>query len=189
MHKPLHTIASVRAGRTFRIKIMTDPHGGIPVLQIKDLKDRATLSAERLPRINSRGTKVTANVQPGDIVLPARGEYYNASILQGNESVVATSQLFVVHRTSTDVTSAYLSWYLNQAAAQQYFLTHRSGTSIPMLSKQSLGALPITVPPLATQHKIVSIQRCWELEQRLTKQLLNNREHMLNGIFQQLLEQ
>lgn len=60
---------------------------------------------------------------------------------------------------------------------------------MPMLNKQSLGALPVKLPPLATQQKIVFIQRCWEQEKQLTEQLLSNRELMLDGIFQQLLEQ
>lgn len=188
MHKLLNTIADIRAGHTFRGRIDEDPAGNIPVLQIKDLKDRAMLTADQLPRINWQSAKAITNVQLGDIVLPARGEYYRAAALQGDEPVIATSQLFVLRLTSKDITPEYLGWYMNQRVAQNYFLTHRSGTSMPMLNKQSLGALPVVVPPLATQEKIVSVQRCWEQEKQLTEQLLTNREKMLNGIFQQLLE-
>lgn len=188
MHKPLNTIADIRVGHTFRGRINEDPKGNIPVLQIKDLKDQAILTAENLPRINWQGTKVVATVQPGDVLLPARGEYYLASVLQGDEPVIASSQLFVLCLTSNDIISEYLSWYMNQREAQNYFLTHRSGTSMPMLNKQSLGGLPVAVPSLATQEKIVAVQRCWEQEKQLTEQLLANREQMLKGIFQQLLE-
>ncbi|WP_241084822.1 restriction endonuclease subunit S [Candidatus Vondammii sp. HM_W22] len=187
--KPLNTIAGIRAGHTFRGKINEDPEGNLPVLQIRDLKDRAMLTADQLPRIRWQGAKEAATVQPGDILLPARGEYYRASILLGDEPVVATSQLFVLRLTSQQIMPEYLNWYLNQSVAQHYFLIHRSGSGMPMLNKQSLGALPVAVPPMATQEKIVSVQRCWEQEQRLTKQLLANRQQMLNGIFQQLLEQ
>lgn len=189
MRKPLNTIANIRAGHTFRGKINEDPTGNLPVLQIKDLKGRAMLTADQLSRINWQGAKVVATVQPGEILLPARGEYYRASILLGDEPVIATSQLYVLRLTSKEITPEFLNWYLNQSPAQHYFQTHRSGTSMPMLNKQSLGALPIAVPTLATQEKIVSVQRCWEQEQQLTKQLLANRKKMFNGIFQQLLEQ
>jgi hypothetical protein len=192
MHNQLNTIADIRAGHTFRGRIDEDPAGNIPVLQIRDLKDQAMLTADRLPRINwpseKTGARATATAQPGDILLPARGEYYQASVLQGNEPVIATSQLFVLRLTSNAITPEYLGWYMNQGAAQNYFLTQRSGTSMSMLNKQSLGALPVVVPPLATQEKIVSVQRCWEQEKRVTEQLLINREKMLKGIFQQLLE-
>lgn len=188
MAEPLNAIADIRAGHTFRSRIDEDPVGNIPVVQIKDLKDRAMLTADQLPRINWQGAKAITNVQPGDIVLPARGEYYQASVLQGDEPVIATSQLFVLRLTSKDITPEYLNWYMNQRVAQNYFLTHRSGTSMPMINKQSLSELPVAVPPLATQERIVSVQRCWEQEKQLTEQLLTNREKMLNGIFQQLLE-
>ena len=192
MHKPLNTIADIRAGHTFRGRIEEDPAGNTPVVQIKDLKDQAMLTVDRLPRIHwsseKTGARVIPAAQPGDILLPARGEYYKASVLQGDEPVIATSQLFVLRLASNAITPAYLGWHLNQSAAQHYFLTHRSGTSMPMLNKQSLGALPIVVPPLATQEKIVLLQRCWEQEKQLTEQLLTNREKMLKGIFQQLLE-
>ncbi len=188
MHKPLNTIADIRAGHTFRGRINEDPAGNIPVLQIKDLKDQVMLTADQLPRINWQGAKEATTARAGDILLPARGEYYRASVLQGDEPVIATSQLFVLRLTSKDITPEYLNWYMNQRAAQNYFRTHRSGTSMPMLNKQSLGALPVAVPPLVTQEKIVSVQRCWEQEKQLTEQLLTNREKMLNGIFQQLLE-
>lgn len=188
MHKQLNAIADIRAGHTFRGRIDEDPAGNTPVLQIKDLKDQAMLTADRLPRIKWQGAKAIMSVQPGDIVLPARGEYYLASVLQGDAPVIASSQLFVLHLTSKDITPEYLSWYMNQRVAQNYFLTHRSGTGMPMLNKQSLGALPVAVPSLATQEKIVSVQRCWEQEKQLTEQMLANREEMLKGIFQQLLE-
>ena len=192
MHKPLNAIADIRAGHTFRGRIEEDPAGNIPVLQIKDLKDRAMLTADQLPRIHWPGEKTSARdipaAQPGDIVLPARGEYYRAAVLQGNKPVIVTNQLFILRVTSKDITPEYLSWYMSQSTAQHYFLTHRSGTSMPMLNKQSLGALPVVVPPLKTQDKIVSLQRCWEQEKHVTEQLLNNREKMLKGIFQQLLE-
>lgn len=162
------------------------------MVQIKDLKDQTRLAADQLPRMNWPGGKTAdrsvATVRPGEILVPARGGYYQAVVLQGYEPVIATNQLFVLRLTSKAITPEYLSWYINQSMAQKYFLTHRGGTSIPMLNKQSLGALPVVVPPLATQEKILAIQCCWEEEQRITERLLTNREKLLKGVFQRLLE-
>jgi len=189
MRKLLHSIADIRTGHTFRVKIEEDPKGDIPVLQIKELKDRDALNSDNLSRINWHSVKEAATVQVSDILLPARGEYYKAAIWQGREPAIATSQLFVLTTKTKAVTPKYLCWYLNQETAQHYFLTHRSGTNIPMLNKQSLGTLPVPIPPLETQAKIVAIQQCWKQEKQLTEQLLTNREQMLKGIFQHLLEQ
>lgn len=189
MRKRLQTLADIRTGHTFRGKIEEDPLGNIPVLQIKDLKGRTTVTSEELPRIKWQSHKNVAPVHASDVVLPTRGEYYKAAILQGNKPVIATSQLFVLRLETKDVMPKFLAWYLNQNAAQHYFLTHRSGTNIPMLNKQSLGALKIPIPPLETQEKIVAMHELWEQEKQLTEQLLINREKMLEGIFQHLVEQ
>lgn len=189
MRKPLHSLVEIRTGHTFRSKIEEDPNGRVRILQIKDLKGRPEIFASELPFLKGSDLKDAALLKPSDIVLPARGEYYKTALLKGEGSVVASSQLFVLGSRIKDVMPEYLGWYLNQSAAQHYFLTHRSGTSIPMLNKQSLGALQIPVPPMEIQRKIVAIQQCWEQEKQLTKQLLTNREQMLKGIFQHLLEQ
>lgn len=186
--KSLQTIADIRAGYTFRTKITDDPQGGIRVLQIKDIKGRSEVQPEPLPRIQWQGAGAPPLLAAGDIVLPARGEYYNAAIADGAVPVIATSQFFVLEVRNKAITPEFLCWYLNQPAAQNYFRANRTGTGMPMLGKQILGALPVPVPPLATQHKIVALQRLWEREKQVTEQLLHNRETMLAGIFQHLLE-
>jgi hypothetical protein len=45
------------------------------------------------------------------------------------------------------------------------------------------------VPSLDTQRQIVALNRLWEQEQVLTQKLLQNREQMMQGVFQQLLKE
>lgn len=187
--KPLKHIADLRAGHTFKTRIDYDPLGEIPVLQIRDITDSSRLSTEHLPRIRLADHKVGPNVQAGDVVLPVRGEQYRAAALIGPEAAIASSHLFILHPKTPHLLADYLSWYLNQSSAQNYFLSHRTGTSIPMLRKSALGELQVPVPALDIQQKIVKLQQGFEREQQLTRQLLDNREKMLKGIFQQLLEQ
>ena len=189
MHKPLHSLAAIRTGHTFRGRITEDPQGDIHYVQIKDIKGQTQLRSETLPRTNWQGPAEPPMLGAGDILLPARGEYYDAVVADGAAPVVATSQFFVLRPRSDAVTADYLGWYLNRPEARSYFLTHRTGTSIPMLSKSSLGELPVPVPTLEVQHQILALQQLWEQEQELTELLLHNRERMLTGIFQQLLEQ
>lgn len=56
-----------------------------------------------------------------------------------------------------------------------------------MLSVASAGQLKIPVPSIESQEKIIQINRLWEREQQLLRKLLNNREHMLKGMYSQLL--
>jgi restriction endonuclease S subunit len=86
------------------------------------------------------------------------------------------------------VTPQFLCWYLNQPATGQKLLSMLSGTNMPMLGKHALASLPVTVPPLDMQERIVRLNFLWEYEKQVTQQLLLNREKMLSGIFHRLLE-
>lgn len=188
MRKPLQAIADIRTGHTFRGKLPEDPQGDVRVLQIKDIKGHAARLPDTLPRIRWQGSGPPPLLAAGDIVLPSRGEYYEAVMADGKTPVVATSQLFVLRVHNKAVTPEFLCWYLNQPAARNYFHANRTGSNISMLSRHTLGVLPVVVPPLETQHKIVGLQRLWERERHITEQLLHNRETLLKGVFQHLLE-
>ncbi|MCG7919950.1 MAG: restriction endonuclease subunit S [Candidatus Thiodiazotropha lotti] len=189
MSKLLHSIADIRTGHAFRGRIEEDPDGDYPVLQIKDLKGRTRITSDQLPRIKWQSDREPVPAVVDDILLPTRGEHYNAVILQGGEPVVVTGQLYVLKTKTTQMTAEFLAWYLNQKTAQHYFLSHRTGSSIHMLNKQSLQQLKIPTPPLEIQQKIVTLHDLWVREREVTEQLLDNRETMLNGIFHNLLEQ
>ena len=53
----------------------------------------------------------------------------------------------------------------------------------------SMNDFLIAVPSLDTQRQIVALNRLWEQEQVLTQKLLQNREQMMQGVFQQLLKE
>jgi hypothetical protein len=188
MHQPLSKLTNIRSGHTFRGRIAEGPTGEVPVVQIRDLKGYLWIPSDQLSRIQQPKEKSVAPAHPGDILLPARGEHYHAAILQGDEPAVATNQLYILEPKSERVATDFLAWYLNQRAAQHYFKTHRSGTSIPMLNIASLGDLPIPLPSLDIQDKIIRLYRIWIEEKAITELLLKNREIQLTAIFQRLLE-
>ncbi len=200
MRQPLHQIADIRTGQTFRGRINNTPTGNVRVLQIKDIKACASIDEKALPRIRWIRSRQTGKLQAGDIIMPARGEYYNVTLYENEDEnenkkerqseipVVATNQLFIIKTRTKEVMPEYLCWHMNQKVSQHYFKTHCSGTSIPMLNKDSLAALQIEIPPMQTQKKIVAMYQLWQQEKQLTEKLLDNREQMLNGIVQQLLK-
>ena len=188
MHQPLNNIANIRSGHTFRGRIAEGPTGEMPVVQIRDLRGYLWIPSDQLSRIQRPKEKSVAPARPGDILLPARGDHYHAAILQGDEPAIATNQLYILEPKSERVTTDFLGWYLNQRAAQHYFKTHRSGTSIPMLNLASLSDLPVPLPPIEMQDKIIRLYRIWIQEKAITESLLKNREIQLTAIFQRLLE-
>ena len=188
MRKPLHSLADIRVGHTFRGRIENDPAGTVRVLQIKDIRAGGSIDGATLPRMQWQASGTPPTLEAGDIVVPARGDYSTAAIADGTAPIVPTSQFWVLRTRARSITPEYLCWYLNQSAARTYFSANRTGTNMPMLNKQALGGLPVPVPTRQVQRNIIDLHRMWVDEQQLTEQLLRNRETMLAGIFHRLLE-
>ncbi|MCK9246579.1 MAG: restriction endonuclease subunit S [Anaerolineaceae bacterium] len=197
----LGEIAEIRTGFTFRERVEEVSAGGnAHVAQIKDVRgaweatNTPRLQAHQLPLINWQG-KDKAFALPGAVLLPARGAkggYFRASCLvSGQESAlpVVVSSQFLVITAREGVLPEFLCWSLNRPA-MQYWLSEGAGgqgTSLVMLTTKVAKALELEIPGIPIQQKILHLNELWEKEQQLTQALLNNRESMLQGMFQQLL--
>lgn len=188
MRRPLRSVAEIDVGHSFRSGIEDDPLGDIRVLRISDIKDSVDLQPDSLPRMSWPEGGKPPLLKPGDVVLPSRGGRFDAVVVHSREPMVASGQIYVLHPRTRSLLPEYLAWYLNQPEPRSYMLKNRAGTGIPYLSRQVLGDLPVPVPTLETQQKIVALQQLWQQEQSLTQQLLTNRQNMLDSMFAKLLE-
>ncbi len=194
--KSLTEIADLRSGFTFRGKIEEVADGNAHVVQIKDVrqlqdeKGSDLICSGDLPCIHWEG-KDNAWIAPGTVLLPSRGGYFRSAVVSLDNAglpVVASSQFILITPTSSLVIPEFLSWSLNRPRMQRYLGEIASqGSSIPMLSTATAKELKLEIPGLETQHRILRLNKLWEQEQQLTRALLKNREAMLQGMFQQLL--
>ncbi len=193
MRQQLNEIADIRTGHTFRGKVPEDPKGDSRVLQIKDIRGKMVITSDTLPFINAKDINKSNHLKPDDVIIPARGEHYNAAIFKpgddSNSTVVASNQVLIIRVNKNKILPGYICWYLNQNEAKNYIKNEIRGTNIPMITKESLSRLLVKIPPIEIQQKIVALVSLWQKEKQLTQQLMNNRERMLKGMFQQLLEQ
>lgn len=191
----LGKLADIRSGHSFRSKVQQSPdEWDHYVLQLKDVQKNGHIDLDQAARVNIRVNmtqeKTPRTLQPGDILLRARGGYYYSGLFNADmPNVIAAGQFFVLSPNTDIIYPAYLCWYLNQPIAQQYLQRNDTGSNIPMINKQTISNLPIKLPSLNTQHKIARIHQSWLKEKKLTEQLLNNREQMMRGLCQQFIEQ
>ncbi|MGL4431696.1 MAG: restriction endonuclease subunit S [Plesiomonas shigelloides] len=199
----LSEIACIRTGYTFREKVeeVADEIGSARIAQIKDVRQIAEkshsflLDPSLLPAIDWQG-KEKAHVSAGTVLLPSRGSrggYFQAScVVEGSGDslpLVVTSQFFVLTPKS-GVLPAFLCWSLNQPHIQ-FLLSEGAGSQgsamAVMLKTSIANEIQLNIPPIETQKKILHLNQLWEKEQALTQALLANRKTMLQGMFQQLL--
>ena len=195
----LSSVAEIRQGFTFREKVIEIDAGNAHIVQIKDIRQPEQvewgmqLCPEILPKMDWQG-KDQAKIVDDCVLLPCRGEYLKAHYLTVEERsksalpIIASSQFLILTPKPTILTE-YLCWYLNQTTVQQRLRQGGQGTKILMLSVASMNDFLIVVPSLDTQRQIVALNRLWEQEQVLTQKLLQNREQMMQGVFQQLLKE
>ena len=194
----LSSVAEIRQGFTFREKVIEIDAGNAHIVQIKDIRQPEQawgmqLRPEVLPKMDWQG-KDQAKIVDDCVLLPCRGEYLKAHYLTVEERsksalpIIASSQFLILTPKPTILTE-YLCWYLNQTTVQQRLRQGGQGTKMLMLSVASMNDFLIAVPSLDIQRQIVALNRLWEQEQVLTQKLLQNREQMMQGIFQQLLKE
>ena len=193
----LSSVAEIRQGFTFREKVIEIDAGNAHIVQIKDIRQPEQawgmqLRPEVLPKMDWQG-KDQAKIVDDCVLLPCRGEYLQAHYVKPKgkpESalpIIASSQ-FLLMTPKKAVLTEYLCWYLNQSQVQQRLRNEGQGTKILMLSIANMNDFMIAVPSIETQRYIIDLNQLWEQEQRLTQKLLQNREQMMQGIFQQLLK-
>lgn len=154
----LADVAEIRTGYSFRGKIADDPLGTLAVVQMKDVRDIGHLDSEGCIRIREEPAHRRHLLQSGDVVLQARGSTFPAGMVEAPFHGIAAFGLHVLH-LSNKVLSEYLVWALNHPTLQAAMSGMAQGSSVPFLSKSSLESLPIPLPPLATQRRIIEAAR------------------------------
>jgi len=185
-YETLQNLARIRTGYPFRGRVEHDPNGETGVVQIRDLRQNPTLDPALITRTSLPGLN-NRQLQPGDLLMPARGDHRTAVAFNRSDPTVASSQLFTLRVSEDAVMPAFLCWALNRPEAQHALANEARGSAIPALSRESLATLRVPVPPLHIQQRIVELLDLWQPETTLMRHLVTNREHMLNGMVQQLM--
>lgn len=185
----LKQIASVQTGYSFRSRLEHDRKGNISVIQMKDIIDSGKFNSANLTQINLSDVDERHLIKLGDIILRSRGQSNKCALIgkRIGKAVVA-APLLIIRVSRDSVLPAYLAWFINQSAAQNYLASHARGTSVPMINKQVVEQLPVTVPSIECQHKIINLHEMAKKEQELLRQLAAKREQYLSQLLIQLLQ-
>src|SRR5215510_14033090 len=175
----LSDIAAIRSGFLFREKIEPNPQGKYQVIQIGDLSFAGELSLRSLSRIDLHGIKKSQLLVKGDVLFISRGRRKQAVAISDElENAIASSQFFILHPDERALPE-YLAWYINQFPAQLYLEKHSTGSNVSLINIRALAGMPVKVPPLDTQRRIIEVHRLSLRENELIEQIRKKRRSMI----------
>ena len=186
----LKEIADIRSGYSFRTKLEPDSEGNILVVQLKELSDKNTIDISTAVKINMKNISENYLLQKGDLVFRSRGMDSTAAIMDISSNNVILSAPFqrIRLQDTSKIIPEYLLWYINSKVAQSYFSANKTGTSVTMISTAVLADLPVIVPSVESQKKIVEINTLSEREIELQEELIKKKNLLTETVLLKTLE-
>jgi len=194
MNITLSKLAHTSAGYPFRGKIIDEADGIARAVQMRDVSINKGINWETVVKTNFPLKRLNDNAEAwlkaNDIIFTARGQNnYAYEIKDFPSKTVLSPHLFKIRIMDTSVViPAFLAWQINQKPAQAYFSKNTEGSAIVGIRRTVLDNLPIYLPPIEEQHKIINIIHCWKKERDVLNALQENHSNMMDAIASNLLQ-
>jgi type I restriction enzyme S subunit len=186
------------------ISLVSDPNpshrypsydgGTVPILSTQEFSglDGWNPSTAKLVQREFHDYQVdSCNFEPGDIVFARKGRIGLPRFLPSLERYAFSHTVFIV-KPLCGVYPQYLLWALRRQAVVDWLTKEMNqNTGVPTLGKDKTERLPIPLPPLSEQHRIVAkvdelMALCVQLEQQLS-QADQQRRRLLEAVLAEAL--
>ena len=186
----LNEIADIRTGYSFRSKLESDADGNVFVVQLMELSEKNMIDISTAVRINMSDISENYLLKKGDLVFRSRGMDSTAAIMDIDSDNIILSAPFqrIRLRDTMAIMPQYLLWYINSKEAQVYFSTNKTGTSVSMISTAVLADLPVVIPVLKIQKRIVEISILSEKEIELQEELIRKKRLLTESVLLKTLD-
>lgn len=176
----LSSIATINSG----VYSSTISKGEVFYIQARDFDDNRQLVNNLTPVLSYEENFEKHFLQPGDILIVAKGASFLTAVFDGSYSPAVASTVFLVIRiiNKQSVDPQFLSWYLNQSSTQSYLLSLSRGTSIPSINKKILMEIDISVPPIEKQKLIIELMQLQQKDKTLKRRIEELKEIQMNQI-------
>ncbi len=180
----LKDLVTISAGYPFRGRIIEDLSSNIKVVQLKDVDIHQGINWDSCTASALTGKKAPNFLQMGDILYSTRGGhhayYIDKGVMQGE--FIASPHFFIIRSDSKELLLEFLTLVLNDCKSQRYVEKHAVGTLTKTLSKQSLLAMPITLPSIKIQQKLVDMACTMQKQRQLLENLIDNNAKLMSGM-------
>jgi len=190
----LKDLANVRTGVTLRTAVTPVENGSINIIQVKDVSNSNEINYPEITKTELKNIKQDQFLKKGDILLRGKGQNRGAAIFELDEdNYQAANQFWIISATSNVLLPEYLHWFLNQKRTQHLLARSSQGPTTTTISSaitsSAINNLEVIVPTMEKQQIIAKLQKAYREEEKLIKQLINNREQMMNAIANDLIKE
>jgi hypothetical protein len=154
----LQELASVTTMLAFRDKAAKyDDMGNAYGISIKDLVSSWPQPLELFARIRARPEIFQDRLREGDVLMPARGNFYPARYFSDNQvEVFPLGQIYVIRPYEWQL-GRFLAWYLNRQQIQNKIRSAVSGSTVLSLKRSTLNALTIHLPSAEIRERVSTL--------------------------------
>jgi hypothetical protein len=196
-------LATVQLGYQHREKIEPASVGTHRVIQAKDVVTEGRFSefllssvgiwTGSLYMVTPKGPAWKYQVEPGDVLFAARGSRNYGIAVEPRwiqpfpdsfESILAASHFYILKPSVSRVIPDYLAWCINQPETQKLLQSMATGSHMKMIPKSVFEEVLLDVPPIETQHKIVTLHFLAERERKLVNQIAERRSLIVQTVCQ-----
>ncbi len=190
--KKLEELAEISSGFQFRGAIKADPEGDVAVVQMSSIEIDKPIPWEDLDMVFLPTGSRPRYLKEGDLLFSARGLTNFAVVcceLPSNLQIVASQHFFLIRPLNEEIIPEFLSWQINQKPVQSKLEMISSGMTQKAIPLRELKTIPIVVPPVEHQKKLVALHQHVIREKAALEELISNRNKMMTGIAMDLHQQ
>ncbi len=137
---------------------------GYIVLRTTDISESGKVDATKAPRLRlSKDEFERYRAKRGDLLVTRTGSLGTLAIFDDDAEAIPGAYLIQFRLATEPVTTRYLFLFLKSSNGQCYLTGKGAGVGRPNLNAPTIEALPVPLPPLAEQTRIVA-----EVERRLS---------------------
>lgn len=190
MKRLLKEIVEIKAGYSFRETIPVSENGNYRIIQIKDVNHNGFISSGDLVKAEIDSIKPEYLTQIGDVLFTSRGANRRAATVdKAAADAIFVSQLYALKIKTDAIVPGYLAWYFNQKPAQDFFEANASGSYIQNIRHDVLAQLPVVLPPVETQKRIVEIYQLGLREREMAEKIAEKRWQVVEKTLLELIKE
>lgn len=162
--------------------------GNTAYLQVRHFDDEGQLQQPPDTFIMTEVVPNAHDLRQGDVLLTGKGYRnfawaYDPSIGRA----VASPAFFVIRPRKELVLAGYLAIALNAPSAKKWLSMLGAGNSIPSIRKSELESMELDVPLLKTQKKIIELNRLYQSDMALSRQLMAEKQKVFYTAIRELI--